>query len=160
KKFSELSLDLHPQFTLLVGENGSGKTSILDALSIALGVWLTDVPDSTLANSRRPIVLSEKRLESVRTGDRTQFQEAPGEVSVKAIGAIDGQQIDWEQSIGVGRTRASTRGARDARRIVERAFQRAQTGESVVLPVIAYYSAGRAWLPHRDRGEKKSTAPA
>jgi predicted ATP-binding protein involved in virulence len=160
KKFSELTLELHPQFSLLVGENGSGKTSILDALSVALGVWLTDVPDSTLANSRRPIYLSEKRLESVHTGDRTQFQEASGEVSVVAFGTIDGQQVGWEQSIGIGRKKASTRGAREARRIVEQAFQRAQNGDNVVLPVIAYYGAGRAWLPHRDRGEKKSTAPA
>ena len=160
KKFSELTLDLHPQFSLLVGENGSGKTSILDALSVALGVWLTDVPDSTLANSRRPIHLSERRLESARTGDRTQFQEAPGEVSVLASGSIDGQQVDWEQSIGVGRKKASTKGAREARKIVEQAFQRAQNGDNVVLPVIAYYGAGRAWLPHRDRGEKNSPAPS
>jgi recombinational DNA repair ATPase RecF len=37
KKFSDYTLDLHPQFTLLVGDNGTGKTTILDALAIAAG---------------------------------------------------------------------------------------------------------------------------
>ena len=53
KKFAALDLDLHPQFTLLIGENGAGKTSVLDALAVALGVWLVEPPDSTLINSRR-----------------------------------------------------------------------------------------------------------
>jgi len=44
KKFADYALDLHPQFTLLVGDNGTGKTSILDALAIAAGVWLVNSP--------------------------------------------------------------------------------------------------------------------
>ena len=32
RNFAELSLQPHPQFNLLVGENGSGKTSLLEAI--------------------------------------------------------------------------------------------------------------------------------
>jgi predicted ATP-dependent endonuclease of OLD family len=42
KKFSDYTLELHSQFTLLVGNNGTGKTTILDALAIASGVWLVN----------------------------------------------------------------------------------------------------------------------
>jgi recombinational DNA repair ATPase RecF len=38
KQFSDYALDLHPKFTLLVGDNGTGKTSLLDALAIAAGI--------------------------------------------------------------------------------------------------------------------------
>ncbi len=31
-----LELELHPQLTVLVGENGAGKTSVLDALAYGL----------------------------------------------------------------------------------------------------------------------------
>jgi hypothetical protein len=59
KKFAEFDLSLHHQFTLLIGENGAGKTSVLDALAVALGVWLVRPPDSTLSGSRRRIYPSE-----------------------------------------------------------------------------------------------------
>ncbi len=45
-------------FHVLIGENGTGKTSILDALAVALGVWLERPPDSLLSNSHRRLTLS------------------------------------------------------------------------------------------------------
>ena len=81
KKFASLDLELHPRFTLLIGENGAGKTSVLDALAVALGVWLVEPPDSTLMNSRRGIYPTEIRLVSSRNGDRELFSEAAGGVS-------------------------------------------------------------------------------
>jgi recombinational DNA repair ATPase RecF len=75
KKFAKQSFDLNPHFTLLVGDNGSGKTSVLDALAIAASIWLLEVPDSTLVNSGRNILPAEIRLEPELRGDRIQFQE-------------------------------------------------------------------------------------
>jgi len=40
KRFEKQTLELHPQFTLLVGDNGAGKTTLLDALAVAAAVWL------------------------------------------------------------------------------------------------------------------------
>jgi hypothetical protein len=59
EKFADFDLGLHRQFTLLIGENGAGKTSVLDALAVTSGVWLVRPPDSTLSNSRRRIQPSE-----------------------------------------------------------------------------------------------------
>lgn len=150
-------------FHVLIGENGSGKTTVLDALAVALGVWLVRVPDSLLANSRRSIALSEKRLEAIRTGDRILFQEAEGEVLVKSTGRIgDHDGISWEQCIGAGKKKASNAGAKEALKIVQQVYSQAQRGEPIVLPVIAYYGAGRAWLAHNERGKAKarSNGPA
>jgi predicted ATP-binding protein involved in virulence len=152
KKFAEKTIDLDPQFTLLVGENGAGKTTILDALAVALGVWLIKPPDSLLANDRRPIHASEKRLTSIQTGDRTLFQEAPGEVSINAIGQIEGHDnISWKQAIGKGRSKASSIGSKKAINIIQNAFERADNNEQRVLPIIGYFGAGRASLPHNKR---------
>jgi DNA repair exonuclease SbcCD ATPase subunit len=49
-KFSNYTIDLHPQFTLLVGDNGTGKTTILDALAIAAGVWIVNDISQSSAN--------------------------------------------------------------------------------------------------------------
>ena len=110
KKFAALDLNLHPQFTLLIGENGAGKTSVLDALAVALGVWLVEPPDSTLINSRRGIYPSEIRLESRQHGDRELFSEASGGVSIKATGQIeDRDHLTWEHRIEPGKRRRPTR---------------------------------------------------
>ena len=41
KCFEDWRLDLHPQFTLLVGDNGARNTTALDALAVAMGVCAT-----------------------------------------------------------------------------------------------------------------------
>ncbi len=51
KKFERQTFELDSRFTVFIGENGAGKTSILDALAIAASIWLVDPPDSTLSNS-------------------------------------------------------------------------------------------------------------
>ena len=68
KKFAEQTAALHPRFTLLVGDNGSGKSSLLDALAVAMGIWLVKPPDSELLNSRRGILPEEIHLEAQKTG--------------------------------------------------------------------------------------------
>ena len=147
----------------MIGENGTGKTSVLDALSVAIGVWLIKVPDSSLANSRRPITAAEKRLELTTAGDRSLFQESPGDVSVKAIGRIEGHEnITWEQRIGAGKKNVSNAGSKAALAIIQQAYDRALSTEHVLLPVIAYYGAGRAWMAHNERNKAKaqSNGPA
>ena len=44
KGFEDYTLELHPRFTVLVGDNGAGKTTILDALAVAAGIWLVKPP--------------------------------------------------------------------------------------------------------------------
>jgi predicted ATP-binding protein involved in virulence len=159
KKFASLELDLHPRFTLLIGENGAGKTSVLDAMAVALGIWLVEPPDSTLINSRRGIYPSEIRLESRRHGDRELFTEASGGVSVKAEGQIaDRDPLVWEHRIKPGKRKATHSGAKEALSVIRATYELARTEERVQFPVIAYYGAGRAWLPHRERPKTRSAA--
>jgi len=106
KKFADYALDLHPQFTLLVGDNGTGKTSILDALAIAAGVWLVNSPDTTLNNSRRNILRSEIRLEAIATDTITQFIEHTP-TQIKSIGIINNQPIQWLRQIKENSSRPS-----------------------------------------------------
>ncbi len=113
KKFATFDLNLHRRFTLLIGENGAGKTSILDAMAVALGIWLVEPPDSTLINSRRGIYPSEIRLEGRQQGDRELFSEASGGVSIRARGQIeDRDDLVWERRINPGKGKVSRLGAK------------------------------------------------
>ena len=153
KRFEELHLDLNPRFTLLVGDNGAGKTSVLDALAVAASIWLVDPPDSSLLNSRRGIWPNEIRLEPISSGDRTQFVERRP-VLIKSVGEIAGEGIEWTRQIPEGGVKISNAAAKDARALIAEAFEVGEEGAGVLCPVVAYYGAGRAWLPSRARVEK------
>jgi predicted ATP-binding protein involved in virulence len=156
KKFSDYTLDLHPQFTLLVGDNGTGKTTILDALAIAAGIWLVNSPDTTLNNSRRNILPSEIRLEAIESDTITQFIERKP-VQIKAIGTINSQPVQWLRQIKTNGSRTSNTEAKEALAIISPLFQQVEAGEKIWLPIIAYYGAGRAWLPSNQRDPKATT---
>lgn len=162
KKFATQTFLLHPHFTLLVGENGSGKTSVLDALAVSMGVWLVETPDTSLQNSRRNILPTEIRLEPSVKGDRIQFQEKLP-VLVQATGQIgDQQDVTWVRQIKAGGKRTTNNDAKAALDIIGDIYRRDAAGESIICPVLAYYGAGRAWLPSNQRlpAEVKSNGPA
>lgn len=155
KKFVRQRFELHPRFNLLVGENGSGKTSVLDALAVSLGVWLVHPPDTLVRSSGRNILRKEVRLEPSRGGDRIQFREQLP-VQVRAHGQIGPEgEVSWTRQLGEsGKT--SNRDARRALDIIARMYERDAAGERVLCPVLAYYGAGRAWLPSNQRTSKES----
>ena len=160
KKYAQQSFDLHPQFTLLVGENGSGKTTILDALAVAMAIWLVRPPDSELRNSGRKILSSEIRLEPKLEGDRIQFREI-GPASVTAVGQLAGREgVSWTREDRVGAWTTNDR-ARSALEIIAEVYEQDRQGQKVICPVLAYYGAGRAWLASNDRKRApKSNGPA
>ncbi|MCT7954431.1 AAA family ATPase [Laspinema palackyanum] len=146
KKFSDYSLQLHPQFTLLIGDNGTGKTSLLDALAIAAGVWLVNPPDSTLSNSKRNILPGEIRIEAVETAGVTQFIEHKP-VEIKARGYIDNSPYQWCRKINLNGSRTSNTEAKEIIDFISVLFKKDKLGEMIWFPVIGYYGAGRTWLP-------------
>jgi predicted ATP-binding protein involved in virulence len=172
KKFAEATFEFPRRvngppdagsFHVLIGENGTGKTSVLDAAAVALGVWLEKVPDALLANSHRRLTKNEKRLIATQQGDRRQFQRVPETMSVLATGNIlDRVGVSWGESLAVGKTKVSNAASKEAMALIWSAYERVGRGEQVHLPVICYYGAGRAWLAHNERKKAKarSNGPA
>lgn len=160
KRFEDESIELAPRFTLIVGDNGSGKTSILDALAIAAAIWLAKLPDSALLNSRRSILGKEIRLVATHAGDRVQFvQRRP--VIIEAEGEVCGRHLSWRRQIREDGTRTTNADAQDAISIISEHYARVRNGENPVSPVLAYYGAGRGWLAAREspnRGGKGGPA--
>jgi predicted ATP-binding protein involved in virulence len=152
KKFIDLPIDFHKQFTLLVGENGSGKTSVLDALAVAIGLWHKVAPGSGWRN----ILPEEIRLDPVRAGDRVTFSRILP-TSITAMGSI-GQKdgLTWTRMIRKGGTRTTNAEAHDADAAITELVESSQK-QKELLPVLAYYGAGRAWLPTNKRPSGKTS---
>ncbi|MBX3745151.1 MAG: AAA family ATPase [Verrucomicrobiae bacterium] len=157
KGFEDRSLDFPPpharadepagSFHLLVGENGSGKSTALDAVAVALGIWHVARP----AAGWRAIRKGEARLVQIKDGDRTRFEPMP-DAAIEAAGVIGDQAVSWVRMNKGHSTRTSNAEAQEALAVVEALLKRSRTPEvEVTLPVLAYYGAGRAWLPQTER---------
>ena len=148
KKFLKIEppLELHPRFTLLGGDNGAGKTSILDALAVALGLWHKAAPGSGWRN----ILAEEVRLDPVLAGDRVQFKpHLPSKITVQGqIGSREG--LRWTRMIRQGGARTTNAEAHDAEKAIAETVHAAEA-HLAPLPVLAYYGAGRAWLATNKR---------
>jgi predicted ATP-binding protein involved in virulence/Leucine-rich repeat (LRR) protein len=129
------------EVTVLTGDNGTGKTSILEALAVGLGAFCGgfDGGDS------RPLGDEDvRRVRSERTPGAPMEPRDPA--SVRCAGTVAGEEIEWVRTRQPpGTTRDG--GEPDRPGILARELQRrAREGDGVPLPVVAYYSAGRPWL--------------
>lgn len=142
RKFANNDFEFNPFFNLIIGENGAGKTSILEALAVAVGSWLLGIR----GQDSRHIKKRDIRREAQFIGKRFVFKEfAP--VIVNADGEVDGKRLSWLRELRSVdyRSRTTYRDAGDIRKKAEELAKKANNGEHVILPLISYYGASRLW---------------
>lgn len=146
KGFEQLEQRLNKRFTLIVGKNGVGKSSILDALSVAFGAFLLGIPDA----SSRHIQKGEVRETSREFDGRLDFIHAYPAV-VEAEGAVPdpmtGQphHLAWKRELTNPNGRTTIKDARDIRALASAAYAAVIAGGDPTLPLLSYYGTGRLW---------------
>jgi predicted ATP-binding protein involved in virulence len=150
KGFKRRELLFHPQFTLIVGENGSGKTSLLDALAVAIGSWFLGVSGV----ETRHIRPEEVRLEAFPSDAGTNW-EGQYACVVEASGSILHQPITWRRSLNGLGGRTTRTDAAAIRKQAEKATRAVRDGVPVLLPLVSYYGTGRLWNTPREQGQVK-----
>lgn len=156
--FEYLEMELHPKCNVLIGINGAGKSTILDALSIALGGYLSGFDNI----KNQSIVQEDAHLKMYAAGSRIDCQEQ-FPVEIYAEGKIEEEKIiAWQRELN-GKGRRMTHGNVKLISDYARALQdQVRSGDSgMILPFVAYYGTGRLWLQKRNRtaykkGEKLS----
>ena len=154
KGFAVREFTFHPQFNVVVGENGSGKTSLLEALSIAVGSWFLGMR----GYDSRHIRPTDVRLVGAETPDGVRW-EAQYPTTVEARGEVMGRSMTWRRTLTspAGRTRYVD--ARAVKGRAEGAQAAVLRGEDVTLPLLSYYGTGRLWNVPREtakvRGAEK-----
>lgn len=149
--YEKLEIDFNRQLTVLVGKNGSGKTTVLEAIAIALGTWFVgfNIVNAKGINKRTDPL--RKAYQIGATDDvQTQFP-----VEIEAWGKIEeskDQILHWKRELY---TPTGTMTTKDAKEIVEYAaeYQKAisEGRTDIYLPMVAYYGTGRLWDYHRQK---------
>lgn len=147
KGFEQFDQPFNDRFTLIVGNNGVGKSSVLDALSVAFGSFLLGIPSAVA----RHIHQSEVReVEREFDGSPNFIHAFP--VVISAEGQLQHPltgkttQISWRRELGSEKGRTTTKDARELILIADEAYKAAISGEDPTLPLLSYYGTGRLWV--------------
>ncbi|MEW6348553.1 MAG: AAA family ATPase [Thermodesulfobacteriota bacterium] len=161
KGFKELECSFHPEFNLIVGENGTGKTALLDALSVAIGGWLLGLRGC----QPRDIHLHEVRLESLEQEivdddgeQRTAFNwESQYPCEIEATGEVLGQPVSWSRALKTPVGLTTYTEARQLHELSGLSDKKVKSGETVLLPLISYYGTGRVRDDQGDKAQVKGS---
>jgi predicted ATP-binding protein involved in virulence len=146
---SHLDIQLGNRLTLLVGENGSGKTTILDAIAIGLGAIFSHLPK--LAG------ITFKNSDLMQVGE----QKTPyTRINLKAT-----NNIEWDRTLRRDQSKKtlsnipSAQGLSSLKKYIdEKIIDPYNENIDFTLPVYSYYGVSRALLdvPLRRRGFPKN----
>ena len=167
RKFEELHIGFDRQLTVLVGDNGYGKSAVVDAAAIALGTFFMHI----LQASQRSIRNTDARVVSRAVGStierRSQFP-----VIVRADGCAYGRSLSWQRELRRDTGRTTWGNAREMVELSERVHECLSSGDIpsdlgecgeggvLPLPIISYYGTGRLWAQSKNEEPRTSLREA
>lgn len=93
KAIKDMQLQFFPGVNLLIGDNGVGKTPVLDALAVALGGFLDGVPGVSV----RGIQQNDIHIKSKRIAGASSAIEYITPVAIDCKMEIDGEDFQWSR---------------------------------------------------------------
>ncbi|KHS71381.1 hypothetical protein QT13_08980 [Pectobacterium brasiliense] len=160
--YSSLEIDLHREMTVLVANNGQGKTSILDAIRVALWPFVSqfDLANTPYKDPANTITIDDVRIiKATRSPSATgsgaldtMVRKLPS--SVSAIGDYGQGTVEWQRFRDREAAKSQTKDDKNCREL--KAFARnlqrqarEHDQEPITLPVFGYYGTGRLWKEKR-----------
>lgn len=168
--FSNLDIELEEHMTVLVSENGQGKSALLDAIRIVLWPYISgfDLARPAISDPGNGITISDARLIRVSDASRVEMaRQLP--VQITATGTFDTtRDATWTRyrdSEAKG-TKTKDDGESTAVKAWSTSLQakiRQPNQQAIGLPVFGYYGTGRLWsqkrLTEKQRGQDESGNP-
>ena len=145
-------VDFDNRLTVIVGANGTGKTSILEAAQVAVASYTAAMKVITKIDNKRldGIQNDDVRNKWIETGSVVDVQpQYPSRIRV--CGIIDGNKILLNRSRTSKDSTRSLSESKEITGIAKEYLNRLKKGDkSLILPIVAYYGTGRLWSLHRD----------
>ncbi|WP_275097000.1 AAA family ATPase [Sedimenticola hydrogenitrophicus] len=154
KGFDSKEFNFHPEFNLIVGKNGTGKTSTLDALSVAVGSWFLGVRGADTRHIRpNEVLLGDFEHEQIDEEGNRHFSvqwERAYPCEVIAHGQVQERRISWTRTLNSPSGRTTYGRAASIKQLATKADQAIRKGQDVLLPLVSYYGTGRLWQEPRE----------
>lgn len=147
RKFEKIDIEFDNKLSVLIGKNGTGKTSILEALAVAVGTFFFALDGISSIGIRGVDVYNKYFSIGEDIDVQKQFP-----VEIIANGSIEGQKIEWKRSLNSIAGKTTSVDAKKMTSISKSYQERLMRGDtSLKLPLVAYYGTGRLWDEHREK---------
>jgi predicted ATP-binding protein involved in virulence len=141
--FQEITIDFQPHFNIIIGDNGCGKTAVLEGLSIAAASFFLGIDG---INSRN-IQSDDCRLVNYKEHIEPQFP-----VQVECWGAIACESLVWLRERKGSNNKTTIVKAKNIKALAQKIQDEIRAGKNINLPVIAYYFTNRLWINGKESG--------
>lgn len=143
KGIENILFEFDEKFNLIAGNNGTGKTSALEAISVALGAFLSGIDGVNSIHFTKDEIRREKEL--LGDGSTNILYKTP--VSVRCELVIDGTEFEFtRRKVSVKSSRSTT----EPKDICRKATELINDSDSI-LPVISYQSFSRIANQKREK---------
>lgn len=151
KGIDEASFNFKPGLNLIIGENGAGKTSVLEAIAVGLGGFIAGVPDV----KTRHFAKQDVRMSLTETGEASSMRKYHLPLEVVCRAHLREEIVEWK------RNRLSIQDSRSTvqPRKVCRLAEAWTNSETETLPLISYHSAARIWSKKKEKPQNLFRQP-
>jgi len=169
RSFEEFNITFDDNLTVIVAENGVGKSSVLDAVSVALGQFVGGFDTGRDSG----FVPDDARLVITNTDSTTHMREMESMYPIELIatGIVDGKEEEWSRKLTGNKSKTTYGKATVLKQYAKKIQDEVRKKQSVSLPIISYYGTGRLWnqkqtvkesISHQSRlfGYDKALEPA
>lgn len=166
KCFENESIDLHPSLNILMGNNGTGKTSLLEAIRILIGslylafdkykeriempgIIKDDIRLKAVSNSLEPQIPTSVTADAV-------FDEVFLHTPSPSLQSSNDNEIHWQRSMESYGGKTTTRNAKEIMEVSNNIQEAVRRGDEVDIPLVAYFSTDRYKKERRDTDISKA----
>ncbi len=145
--YEQLSVRFNREYSVLVGVNGAGKSSILDAAATALGSYIAGFDGISSSG----ITKEDAHRKMYELGSRIEAEEQYP-VEIEAVCDVEGKELNWSRSLHGKEGRTHVREAKNIMEYANELQKKVREGsKATVLPVIAYYGTGRLYMQKKQK---------
>jgi predicted ATP-binding protein involved in virulence len=146
KPFKRVNIDLNASFNIIIGKNMSGKTSVLDGLSVAMGAFFLGMSGGTVKDIAK---------EDIHLNTYQYSLEEQTPVCIVAKGVVDGNHIEWNRELhSIDKSKTTRYSASKIKNIAKKLNEQRQAGAAIKLPLLVYYPTSRNWRKIKEKNNK------
>lgn len=152
KCFEDVSIELHPRLNVLMGNNGTGKSSLLEAFRILIGSLYLGYDKYENKITMPRIIKDDLRLRNI---DGNLEPQIPAYVSCEGVLSTcympeNNLAISWKRAMETLGGSTTTRDAKDLLQASTKIQSSVREGLRQTIPLVAYFSTDRYKKERKD----------